>query len=210
MEYVITGCAAFALMGFFDLASLKRIPYVKQGIGLASCLLMGYCLTRVAIVGDRLSMQAWLAHAGWPLLIVSLLLLIYSLFLEIPFRQTYASDGLGEKLVMTGTYALVRHPGVLWFGLFLAGLLLVSRSRLLLVAAPTWLIMDALYAWIQDRFLFGRMFAGYSEYQDRTPMFIPTRSSVMRCWRSIRTGRSTRRGSHRMTALLGKSPGIRQ
>ncbi|MGD9030791.1 MAG: hypothetical protein PVG25_13370 [Anaerolineae bacterium] len=185
MEYVVAGCAAFALMGFFDLASLKRIPYLKQVIGLAGSLSLGYSLVRAGVFGGKLSIPAWLSYAGWPLLIPSLFLLIYSLFLEIPFRRTYASNGVGEKLVTTGTYALVRHPGVLWFGLFLAGLLLVSRSRLLLVAAPVWLTADVLYAWLQDRFLFERMFPGYAEYRQGTPMLIPTRRSILRCWRSI-------------------------
>jgi protein-S-isoprenylcysteine O-methyltransferase Ste14 len=185
MKYVITGCVAFAVVGLFDLAALKRIPYLKQVVGLAGSLSFGYCLVMVVLHGARLPMPGWLAYAGWLLLIPSIFLLVYSLFLEIPFQQTYAADGVGEKLVKTGTYALVRHPGVLWFGSLLFSLVIVSRSRLLLIAAPTWLLMDVLYAWVQDRFLFGRMFPGYAEYREETPMLIPTRRSVLRCWRSM-------------------------
>jgi len=38
--------------------------------------------------------------------------------LEIPFSQTYVDEGVLEHLVNTGTYALVRHPGVLCLSLF--------------------------------------------------------------------------------------------
>jgi protein-S-isoprenylcysteine O-methyltransferase Ste14 len=100
---------------------------------------------------------------------------------------------VGEKLVKTGTYALVRHPGVLWFGLLLFSLVLISRSQLLLVAAPVWLVIDVLYAWVQDRFFFERMFPGYGAYRAETPMFIPTRRSILRCWGSM-GNRKTRKG----------------
>jgi protein-S-isoprenylcysteine O-methyltransferase Ste14 len=73
---------------------------------------------------------------GWPLLLVSVCLLVYSLFFEIPFQQTYVDARVGDELVKTGTYALVRHPGALWFALLPVSLSLVSRARLLLIAAP--------------------------------------------------------------------------
>jgi len=115
---------------------------------------------------------------GWPLLLVSL-------FLEIPFRQTDAADGVGDTLVKTGTYALVRHPGVLWLALFLASLILVSRSRLLLVAAPVWLFMDVLYVWVQECSYFTKMFPGYEQYQRETPMLIPNGESIAQCIRTF-------------------------
>ena len=185
MKYIATGCAAFALFACFDLAALKRIPYLKQLSWLAGNLLFGYCLLVVIRHGARLPVPVWVIYAGWVTLVPSILLLIYSLFLEIPFRQTYASQGTGNALVKRGTYALVRHPGVLWFGLLLLSLLMVSPSRLLLVAAPVWLLMDVLYAWVQDRFFFEKMLPGYEAYRDETPMFIPTAQSIRRCWRSM-------------------------
>ena len=189
MRHVLLGCVAFIIALFFDLAALKRIPYLKQTIGVISISLFSYSLIMVSLDADRLQLPDWSSHAGWPLLLVSVSLLVYSLFLEIPFRQTYAADGVGDRLVKTGTYALVRHPGVLWLALFLLGLVLLSRSRLLLLATPVWLLMDVLYVWVQERFFFGRMFAGYEQYKRETPMLIPTRSSIGRCWRSVRGSR---------------------
>ena len=98
---------------------------------------------------------------------------------------------MGKKLVKTGTYALVRHPGVLWLGLLLSSLVLISRSRLLFIATPVWLLMDVLYVWRQDELFFGRMFPGYEACREETPMLIPTRQSILRCWRSLAKQRSS-------------------
>lgn len=191
MAYVIIGCSAFALLACFDLVAMKQIPYLKQAIGLAGSLVFAYCLLMVIRQGGTLPIPAWLSYTGLFLLVPSLFLLIYSLFLEIPFHQTYAADGAGEKLVKTGTYALVRHPGVLWLGLLLSSLVLISRSRLLFIATPVWLLMDVLYVWLQDKLFFGRMFPGYKPYREETPMLIPTRRSILRCWRSLAERRSS-------------------
>jgi protein-S-isoprenylcysteine O-methyltransferase Ste14 len=185
MEHVLLGILAFLIAFFFDLAAIKYIPYLKQIIGLAVALLFGYSLVMVALHPVKLQMPALLSYAGWPFLIISAFLLVYSLFLEIPFRQTYAADGVGDRLVKTGTYALVRHPGVLWFAIFLVSLILVSRSRLLLLATPVWIFMDVLCVWVQERFFFGRMFPDYEQYRKETPMLIPTPASIVRCWRSV-------------------------
>jgi len=193
MRYIALGAVAFIIAWFFDLAALQRIRYLKQVIGLVFVILFGYALVMVARHPDKLPLPAWLSYAGWPLLLIFGLLLIYSLFLEIPFRQTYAADGVGDRLVKTGTYALVRHPGVLWLALFLLALVLVSRSRLLLLAAPLWILLDVLYVWIQERFFFGRMFAGYAQYKRETPMLLPTPASIAHCWQSFRGSRGERK-----------------
>ncbi len=193
MRYVALGAVAFIIAWFFDLAALQRIRYLKQIIGLAFVVLFGYALIMVATHPDKLPLPAWLSYAGWPFLVTSGFLLIYSLFLEIPFRQTYADAGVGDKLVKTGTYALVRHPGVLWLALVLLALVLVSRSRLLLLAAPLWVFLDVLYVWLQERFFFGRMFPGYAQYKRETPMLLPTPASIARCWQSFRGSRGERK-----------------
>lgn len=186
MEHVLLGILAFLIAFLFDLAAIKHVPYLKQIIGLVVALLFGYSLVMVALHPGKLQMPALLSYAGWLFLIISAFLLVYSLFLEIPFQETYTATGVGNELVKTGTYALVRHPGVLWFALFLAALVLISRSRLLLFATPLWIFMDVLYVWVQERFFFGRMFPGYEQYRKETPMLIPTPTSVVQCWRSVR------------------------
>jgi protein-S-isoprenylcysteine O-methyltransferase Ste14 len=188
MEHILLGVLAFLIAFFFDLATLRRIPYLKQIIGLASASLFGYSLLAVCLAPVKLRLPDWLSWVGWLFLLVSFSLLVYSLFLEIPFRQTYVADGVGDRLVKTGTYALVRHPGVLWFALFLASLILVSRSRPLLVAAPVWFFMDVLYVWIQERFYFTRMFPGYEQYKQETPMLVPNRESIAKFVKTPKRG----------------------
>lgn len=183
--FILLGCLAFLIVYFFDLAALKNTAYLKQAIGLSFVLLFGFSLLMVCLKAERLPLPHWLSWLGWPLLVLSAFLLAYSILLEIPFKQTYATDGVGDRLVKTGTYALVRHPGVLWFGLLLLALMAVTRSKLLLIAAPIWLLMDVLYVWIQERFYFGKMFPGYEQYKRETPMLIPTRESIIHCVKTL-------------------------
>jgi protein-S-isoprenylcysteine O-methyltransferase Ste14 len=169
IEHILQGVLAFLIAFFFDLAAIKHIPYLKQIIGLAATLLFGYSLVMVVLHPVKLQMPSLLSYTGWPFLIISAFLLVYSLFLEIPFQKTYTGIGVGDELVKSGTYALVRHPGVLWFALFLLALVLVSRSRLLLVATPLWLLMDVLYVWMQERLFLGRMFPATSNAGEKRP-----------------------------------------
>jgi len=198
MEHILLGILAFLIAFSFDLAAIKGIAYLKQVIGLVCVSLFGCSLLAVCLAPVKLRLPEWLAWVGRLFLPVSLFLLVYSLFLEIPFRKTYAATGVGDELVKTGTYALVRHPGVLWLALFLLALVLVSRSRLLLVAVPVWLFMDVLYVWMQERFYFTKMFPGYKQYKRETPMLIPTADSIAECIRTfgieVRGGKGRRTG----------------
>jgi protein-S-isoprenylcysteine O-methyltransferase Ste14 len=182
MGYLILGVLAFVLAGLFDLAALRQWRRAKQVSGAAAVLLFSYAVVMVALHPDRLQIPALLSWAGWGLLVLSVLLLVYSLFLEIPFAQTYVGEGVGDQLITTGTYALVRHPGVLWLALFLLALVLVSGSRLLLMATPLWLAVDVLYVWLQEETFLGRVFPGYDEYRKETPMILPSRKSMGRCY----------------------------
>jgi protein-S-isoprenylcysteine O-methyltransferase Ste14 len=185
MGYILLGCLALLIAFFFDPAALKGIPYLKQGIGLACVLLFGFSLVMVCLKSDKFPLPDELSLMGWPLLALSIFLLVYSLFVELPFRDTYAMDGVGDKLIKTGTWALVRHPGVLWFALFVVALVVISRSKLFLIAGPMWFLLDVLHVWIQDRFYFTKMFPGYEQYKRETPMLIPTRKSIIKCIKTL-------------------------
>jgi protein-S-isoprenylcysteine O-methyltransferase Ste14 len=182
MEYVLLGIAGFLVAYLFDLVSLRKTPYAKQAIELIAICWVIYAHVMVCVRGERLLLPVGFSYVGWPLFGVAGLALIYSLFVEIPFRRTYVAEGVGDKLVTTGTYALVRHPGVLWYALLLISLILISKHRLVLFAAPIWLLMDVLHVWIQDRFFFPRMFPDYNRYQRETPMLVPNRASLSRCF----------------------------
>ena len=152
--------------------------------------LLIYALTMVCLQSDKLLLPIWATWLGWVLLSISLFLLIYSLFINLPFRSTYITTGVGDKLIKTGMYALVRHPGVYWFTLLLLSLVLVSKSSLLLIASPIWILLDILLVFIQDKFLFGKMFKRYNDYRRETPMLLPNRRSVNAFISSLRQGRA--------------------
>lgn len=185
MGQILLGAAAFALAFAFDWASWRRMALLKPILGLAAAASFAAALVWTLATPGRFAWPDWMVAVGWLLAAAGAALLSYSLFIEIPFVTTYAQPGTSGLLVTTGTYALVRHPGVLWLGLFLAGLTLASRGRLMLVAGATWLVLDAIYVWLQEVFLFGKMFPGYAAYQRTTPMLLPTRQSLANCLRSL-------------------------
>lgn len=178
MIYVAVGIFGFIVIHFFDIVSLKRIRGAKPVTWVIGSGLLVYSLIMMSLAPDRLPLPMWSTWLGWGLLLIALCVLIYSLFINLPFRKTYIATGVGDKLITTGLYALVRHPGVHWFTLAMIALVLVSRSVLLLIAAPILILLDILLVFVQDRFFFGRMFDGYDSYRRVTPMFLPNWQSV--------------------------------
>ena len=57
-------------------------------------------------------------------------------------------------LITSGTYALSRHPGVIWFSLFQLGLVLLSRKDLVLYFAALLILLDVIHVLLQDSLLF--------------------------------------------------------
>jgi len=190
MGYITIGVLGFLVAYLFDVVSLRRIPRAKQSVGIVVVALIGYATLMACLKSERLELPIWLTWLGWALLSVSVPLLAYSLFINLPFRKTYVVPGVGDRLIRTGTYALVRHPGVSWYALLLVSLILVSKSKLLLIASPIWLAMDILHVMIQDKFFFGKMFKDYDEYRRETPMLIPSRRSISACLRTLRQPRT--------------------
>lgn len=186
MGQTLLGVAAFAMALAFDWASWRRLSGLKPLLGLAATMTFGAALVWTLMTPGRYDWPGWLVALGWAPTVVGGTLLVYSLFLELPFAYTYAHAASGDELVKTGTYALVRHPGVLWFGVWMTGCVLVSRSRLLLRAGAVWWAADIVLVWLQEALFFERMLPGYAAYRRETPMLVPTRQSVARCWRTLR------------------------
>ena len=147
MEYIVLGIGGFLAVYLFDLMSLRKIPYAKQVTEFVAVCLAVYAHIMVCIRGREAVVPIGLSYVGWPSFGLASLALIYSLFLEIPFKRTYVAEGAGNKLVTTGTYALVRHPCVLWYALLLISLIFISKHQLMLLAAPIWLVLDVLHVW---------------------------------------------------------------
>lgn len=187
MLATLLGVAGFLLLLWVEPAelagrrSLERVLLAAGRTTVVGAHLLALALSRYVSVpwGVRL--------AGAPLAVGGFLLLLQSLIFELPAAPAARAPDEPRRLVTTGTYALVRHPGVLWFALWLAGLTAVSGARDLWTAAPVWIAVDALYAWIEDRFTFPRMFgAAYEAYRRQVPPFLPTRGSLHRFGKSFR------------------------
>lgn len=189
MRQILLGALAFGLAFCFDWVSWLRIRRLKPLLGLAAAATLAVALLWTLATPGHFHWPRWTPLIGWPLLALSTLLLAYSLFIELPLATTYVRQGSASTLVRTGTYALVRHPGVLWLWLWLGAWVLVSRGRLMLVAAIVWSLLDTVYVWLQEVTLLPRMFPGYAAYQKETPMLLPTRQSLIRCLRTL-PGRS--------------------
>ena len=176
--YIALGCLGFLIIHLFDIISMKRWPAVKSITWILGTGLLAYALIWLSLHSDRLILPVWSAWLGWSLFLTSFPMLIYALFVNLPFHKTYVAAGVGDRLITTGLYALVRHPGVHWFSLALISLVLVSKSSGLLTAVPVFILMDVVLVIIQDKWFFTRMFRDYARYQQTTPMLIPNIASI--------------------------------
>src|ERR1035437_5984049 len=161
---IALGCFGLLTIYLFDVVSLKKWPAVKPAIWIFGNGLLGYALVWLSLRSDRLALPVWSTWLGWSLLLVSFPMLVYALFINLPFRKTYVAAGVSDRLTTTGLYALVRHPGVHWFSLALLSLVLVSKSSGLLTAAPVFIVLDVVLVVIQDKVFFIRMFPDYHRY----------------------------------------------
>jgi len=188
--YIVIGVLGFLVAVAFDWVSLKRLPAAtKQLVGLLSVGLLTYSTVMVCLTPEKFDFPFFAVPLGILLLLVSLFLLVYSLFIEIPFGSTYSSKGTSNKLTTTGTYALTRHPGVLWLALFYVALILLFPSATMIIATIVWIIMDIIWVLLEDKVFFPRMFPDHSSYQKQTPFLIPNRKSFSACLRTIRAAK---------------------
>jgi protein-S-isoprenylcysteine O-methyltransferase Ste14 len=190
MIYIAIGSLGFLVIHLFDIFCLKRIPAAKPVSWLVGGGLLIYSLIMISLAPNKLTLPAWSTGIGWGMLFIATSLLAYSLFINLPFRKTYVATGVGDKLVVTGLYSLVRHPGVHWFIITMLALILVTRSQLMLIACPVFILLDIILVVIQDKFFFGRMFPDYDRYRRETPMLLPNRKSIDAFRKGLRPARA--------------------
>lgn len=181
MFYIFLGLFAFVLLFFFDYFTLKNKNILKKVFGISGLMLLTLSGIMVTLTSEKLEFPLVVSVISGVLWIVCTLLLIYSLFLELPFNKTYTKGSHSTDLVDTGTYALCRHPGVLWFGMLFFFFFLTTGAELLIPAGVIWTLADILHVYLQDRVFFRKMFPRYEEYVKSTPMLIPTSGSIKKC-----------------------------
>jgi protein-S-isoprenylcysteine O-methyltransferase Ste14 len=186
MTGVVLGALAFFVVVWVDAVSLKSLRFLKPVLWLAGIALFAAGVVLAARQPPRVELPLLVSAAGWAVAGFFSLLLFYSLFLEIPFVSAYVRRGRPARPVTSGTYALCRHPGVLWLAGAVAGLFVATRGLWLLVGLPVWVALDVLYAFLQERLFFARMFGTeYENYRRAVPMLLPTSRSIHECARTI-------------------------
>jgi len=104
MIYIGIGIFGFIIIHLFDLVSLKRIPLGAKPITwTAGFAILIFSLIKLCLQSNTLSIPVPLTWLGWLLLAVSLMMISFALFINLPFRKTYVSAGVGDKLVKTGS-----------------------------------------------------------------------------------------------------------
>lgn len=187
MVYIGIGIFGFIVIHLFDLVSLKRIPFgVKPIVWTAGFAILFFSLINMCLQSNTLPLPDSMTWVGWFLLAVSLMMITFALFINLPFRKTYVDTGVGDKLIKTGLYALVRHPGVYWVALFFFSLVFISKSHFMLIAAPIFVVLNTALVIVQDKYFFLKMFEDYDKYQKETPMLVPNKRSMKACINSLK------------------------
>ena len=189
MLFIFAGVVGFIALFCFDIASLKERLFFKRSAFISGYTILAFSIVMVVISPDKIKLPLTLYITGLVFSAVFFLILIYSIFIEIPYKKTYIQKSRNNVLVKTGTYGLVRHPGVLCYVFFLSGLFLMTGSKTLLFALPVWSTVDIIYIILQEKFIFIKMFGEeYREYQKEVPILIPTLKSIKRCVSTFNNG----------------------
>jgi protein-S-isoprenylcysteine O-methyltransferase Ste14 len=179
------GCTPFLLAVAFDLVSLSKIRILKPSLWVAVNLTL-WLSTAVAAWFSPVFYSSMLSLViGIFITVVGFIMWTYSVFVELPLRPTYIDVDNDQYLVSNGTYALVRHPGVLWLVLTFCGVWLIRPSIPLALIFIAWSLLDIILVYIQDRWIFPRMIEKYNQYKDITPFLIPNIQSLRNCLSTI-------------------------
>ncbi len=178
MLFLAMGSLGFVCMLLFDWADSRR--WKLKGIfwAAAALLIISSCVA-LAFLDSRIRVPVPLRVIGGIFAAASGSLLVFSQFLEIPLSTSYKKVCGIRRVIRTGTYALVRHPGVLWFFFLTLSLVPVTGSLAMCAAVPLWTALNVILVLVEDRVFFPRVFGrAYQDYKRRVPFLIPTSSSV--------------------------------
>ncbi|MGI5894503.1 MAG: hypothetical protein ACOX6P_07925 [Candidatus Merdivicinus sp.] len=189
MMPLFLGFLAFGGMAFSDFWSALRKRKGGRLLFSGCCLLLAVATLLLILQQDfsSLLVEKWRFLFLFPA-ILCLLLLIYTIFFALPangsspFPPDSSADAM-IPLVQTGVYALCRHPGVLWLSGFYLSLWGFCGGFRTGIAAIWFSVLDLLYVGWQDRFVFPKTIRSYASYQLSTPFLIPSRSSLLCCFR---------------------------
>jgi protein-S-isoprenylcysteine O-methyltransferase Ste14 len=179
MVFILIGMGALLLLLVSDWADCAGRMGARLLAAVVSLALLLSAAVALMVRPERLALPMWARLPAALAAALFLFLLASSLFLEIQLAE--GPDG-ERPLYTRGTYALVRHPGVLWLALFQVCLALAIRSEPLLFAVPFWTASNVALVAVEDKIFFPRLFGdAYRRYQKNVPFLIPNRSSIKNC-----------------------------
>jgi len=168
MQSFYLGTLGFGALFAADLLRWRGTRRPVRFFAIAGYFLVLCAILWLAFSGAAAPLSSSSARFGLIIAISATLLLIYSVFIEIPLarrRKVHQPD----RAIGSGTYSFSRHPGFLWFVLLQTGILLMRGDLATFLAAAYLIVLDFLLVLGQDRFFFPRFFSNYSDYRQRVP-----------------------------------------
>ena len=179
MIYLGLGILGFVMLLLFDICSLCEKSIIKYFFGISGFSLIFVSSVFLVRINSDVIFSYTLRVVALSLALIFLFLLIYSVFIEVG-KKTYQYKNQ-NILITTGTYALSRHPGVLWFlFVYLFGAI-YFQNTFVLYAGLIWTVINIIYVYIQERFIFTKLFDNYGSYIQTTPMILPSYQSIEKC-----------------------------
>ncbi len=183
MIYLGLGVLGFVMLLLFDICSLFEKSIVKYFFGVSGFSIIIISTVLIVRINSDITFSFSFRIISLTIAILALLLLIYSVFIEVG-KNTYQYKNK-SRLITTGTYALSRHPGVLWFlFVYLFGAI-YFQNYFVLYAGLTWTVINILYVSIQERYIFSKLFDNYGNYIQSTPMILPSYQSIEKCFTTL-------------------------
>lgn len=182
MIFIGLGVLGFVLLFVSDLCGLREKCSYKYLTAFSGTFLIFVSSIIILTLGYNYELSLRYRLIGLILAVLFLLLTIYSIVYEV------GKNNQDKKLITSGTYALNRHPGVLWLFLYYFFGSFFFADYMILIAGVVFTLVNILYVYLQERLIFRHIFDNYDEYIKSTPMILPNRSSVQRCLKTINGG----------------------
>lgn len=183
MIFVFFGVIAFIFMLVYDFNQIRENKLsVLNSFFFIGVFILTSCTAYLLINGIFKASYSVLNIIGITGGLIFFILMIFTLFFNLPIKITYVMTEKKEKnsTITTGMYALCRHPGVLTFFLSYFFFYLATEKQAMFFAWLIWTMLDIIYVYIQDRFIFPKTLFGYNEYCKTTPFLIPNLKSLHR------------------------------
>lgn len=109
-------------------------------------------------------------------LLLSVLLLVYLLFIEIPVSPQFKKSS-ERTAINYGSYGLVRHPAFYPFLFVTIALSILIGDKSFIGIAAYMNILNFILIVLEDIFLFPKIFSNYIVYKEQVPFLLPNLKS---------------------------------